>query len=124
MESVGSIVYYALYDRGELYEVAVYILEEMIEFKRMLYVEVVDNCQSIPFYIIFIKHSYATHHLVPCRSAGSSLAVGIVKLLWSVNRYAYKEIIVMKELAPFFCQHCGIGLNAVVDASSASVLLL
>ena len=103
---------------------AVYVLEEVVELKRMLYIQVVDNGKSVPFHIVFIEQSYATHYLVPCRPARSSLAIGVVKLLRSVNRYAYKEVVVVEEFAPFVGEHSGIGLYAVVDASASGILLL
>ena len=48
----------------------------------------------------------------------------IVKFLRSINRNAYQPVIFSEELAPFIGQHGSVGLDAVIDRSSAGVFLL
>ena len=55
------------------------------------------------------------------RLASSCAAIFIMKLLWSVNRYTYKEIILAEELAPLICKKCGIGLYRVIYTSASCI---
>ena len=111
----------ALHNRRELYIVAPYLLEEMIEFEGMVYIEIVDYGKCIPFHTILIEHVYALHHFVESGLIGGCASVFVVEFLWSIDAHAHQESVGSEELAPLWCNQCAIGLYAVVDMASAGI---
>ena len=55
--------HYPLHNRSELDIPATNILKEMIEFKRIISIEIVDHCKGIPVHAITVQEFYSFHHL-------------------------------------------------------------
>ena len=70
---------------------------------------------------MLIKQPYALHHLVKRGLARCRLSVFVVKLLRSVDGNAHKEVVLLKEFAPFIVKQCAVGLYAIVHLPTTSV---
>ena len=95
------------------------VAEEAIELQRTVDVETVDHGHGIPFNTMPVEKLDAAHHIVERVAAH-----GIVKTPWTVNGYAYKEIVVAEKAAPFISKQRAVGLETVVDMSAAGIPLL
>ena len=119
-----GVGYDALYNGGELYESTFDFLEEVVEVERIVGVEVVDHGEGVPFYAMFFQQVDAAHHLVERWRADVVAAVLVVKLLWAVDRYAHKPVVVLEKSAPFVGEQCAVGLDGIVDYQSAAIFFL
>ena len=90
----------AFYNGGELYKPATNAFEEMVEFQRMVGIEVIDDGQSIPFHAMFVEEVDALHYPVKGVCTATHLAVGIMVLPRAIDRDAHKPSVVMEKLAP------------------------
>ena len=111
-------------DRCKLDIFAVYLLEEMIKIQWIVSIEVINNRHCIPFYTMFFQKINPLHHFDEGGLPHFIFTIFIVKFLRSINRNAYQPVIFSEELAPFIGQHGSVGLDAVIDRSSAGVFLL
>lgn len=114
----------ALHDRRELNVVAAYLFEEMIEFKWMIGVDIVDHCHGVPLDMILVEQLDAAHDAVERRLVACPLPIGIMHLLGTVNGDPDEKIVLAQEAGPFVGDKRAIGLNAVADVAAPPVVLL
>ena len=111
----------AFHNRCELDIVAIYFLEKVIEFQRIIHIVVIDDCHRIVFHTMFFHQFDSLHHFI---EGGKSLlvaAVFVMKLLRAVYRNSHKKIILLEETAPVIIQQRPVCLDAVVDLASAAI---
>ncbi len=80
------------------------ILEEMIEIQRIVCIEIINDSKRIPLYTMLIEQADSIHYFLKRRLPASGPTIFIMKLLWPVNRYTDKEIVLLKELTPFISE--------------------
>ena len=115
---------YALYDGGELYVVATYFFEEVVEFQRIIGIVVVHYRHAIPFHTMLFQQIDALHYFYERRLTLLILAIFVVKFLWPVDRDTYQPVVFTEEFAPFIRQHGSVGLYAIVYCTSAGIFFL
>ena len=111
-------------DRSELDILATDLFEETIKLQRIFGIEVIDNCHCIPFYPVFLQKIDALHHFHKRRFSQFVFAILVMKLLGTVDGDTYQPIVFTEEFAPFVSKHGSVGLDAIVDRTSAGVFLL
>ena len=70
----------------------------------------IDGAQRVVLHVIDSHHLYGSHHALEGGAASTVVAVGVVYVFRTVERYAYKETVVAEEVAPLGCQQQTIGL--------------
>ena len=114
----------AFYNRGELDIVAIYFLEKVIEFQRIIYVVVIDDCHCVVFHAMLFQQFDSLHHFI---EGGESLLVAtifVMKLLRAVYRNSHEEVVFFEETTPVVVQQCPVCLDTVVYLASVAVLAL
>ena len=111
-------------DGRELQVLATDALEEIIEFERVVGVEVVDNSHGVPVHAVLVEQAYALHDAMEGGKPCAIAAVLVVKLLRSVDRHAHQPTFAFEEFAPFVREQRAVGLNAIADDAPLSVALL
>ena len=112
------------HNRGELDIVAIYFLEKVIEFQRIIYVIVVDDCHRIIFHTMFLHQFDSLHHLIKRGKTLLVTAIFVVKLLRTVNRDSHKKVILFEETAPVIVKQRPVCLDTVVNLASAAIFAL
>ena len=96
----------------------------MIDIERVVGIEVVDDTHHVPLHAVLLQQLYATHHLVEGGLSATRTAVFIVKLLGAVDGEADEPVVLVEELTPLVGEQGAVGLEAVVNLSSAGVAAL
>ncbi len=71
-----------------------------------------------------LKHAYAAHDGTERRPAVGHAPVFIVKILRTVYRHPHQPVVALQKQTPLVGEQRGVGLKAVGDIASGSILLL
>ena len=100
------------------------IAEEAVKIQRIISIIVVHHCHGIPFHPMLFQQVDTTHHLHKRWLSHLILPILVMKFLRTINRDAYQKIVLAKELTPFICQQCTVGLNAIINRTASGIFLL
>ncbi len=73
---------------------------------------------------MLVEKIHGSHRLQKSRLPGTVAPVLVVKLLRAVDRQSHKPTVVVQETTPLIIKQSAVGLKAILDLHSASVLAL
>lgn len=83
-------------------QISQFVLDDEIkEFFRMFHVTRVQQDQSTEFDSVYFTRFDTSHHSVEGARSGVIEPIPVMKLLWPVDAYAEKELVVSEKPAPF-----------------------
>ena len=116
--------YDTFYNRSKLNVMTTNFFKEVIKIKRIVRIEIIDYCHSVPFHSMFFQKVDTLHNFHEGRFPHFVFAIFVVKLLRPVNRNTYQPVIVVEKTAPVIGQESSVGLNTVVDCSASCIFSL
>ena len=122
-QTVGSVTN-SLHDRRKLYVPTIDLFEKIVEFERIIGIKIVHHGHCIKFHAMFFEQINAFHNLHKSGLTTFVAAIFVVKLLRAIDRNTHQKIVFFEKFAPGIVKQCSVGLNYIVNFTSASVFFL
>ena len=100
------------------------MFEKIVKLERIVGIKIVHHGHCIKFHAMFFEQMNAFHNLHKSGLTTFVATILVVKLLRAIDRNTHQKIVFFEKFAPGIVEQSSVGLNYVVNFTSASVFFL